>query len=105
MAAWPTRTDGGAGAPPPRPPPTPLPCRREQLRWRPDLPAELDSELGGGADDAGSARDLGLEGRGLTALGSRSFRWEQKEGDGSGLNDTTKNNRLVQKIDRLFRYR
>jgi hypothetical protein len=26
---------------------TPLPCRRQELRWRPDLPAELDSKLGG----------------------------------------------------------
>jgi hypothetical protein len=93
MAAWPARTDGGAGAPPPRPLPTSLPCRHEQLRWRPDLLAELDSELGGGADGAGSARDLGWEGRALGGNRRRatergSGRWgarrrDQREGDGS----------------------
>jgi hypothetical protein len=67
MAAWPAQTGGGAGALASPPLPTPLPCRREELRWRPDLPAELDSELGEGVDGAGGARETAA----ARALGSR----------------------------------
>jgi hypothetical protein len=73
-AVAPPSSDGGAGArrrddlscaaamarrpllPPP--PPTPLPCQREELRWRP----ELNSELRGGVDGAGGARETAMAG-------------------------------------------